>query len=580
MIILYLNFISFGNKNTYLNFDETTEIIQDNNIRSHGLVYDYYTQEWLTNGNFTGGTDPWYSTTEGDLNDVNATSSPGAANYEILGDNGSITLISDPPSSANWTILENPEHPAMPEWPWSSPSPSYGIDAAGCWANHSWREGPKQSPSVHWVRNVSMPVNMSDYIITSAKSSTIVNATVDSNIDVETDSPPQGVEFDYVKFYVKIGKISDLDRTDYFTIASYKTTTLGQDSPSILTLANTFLNEIAEETIIFYLTSVLSEDHQNFTIILGMDIFCEDSRSTDYDYWDMLRIKYFNLSVSYEKKINQFTSVSWNQIGNKIFGDDVDIENATLNFKYKIDQNWTESSPNSEIRIFITNRSYAETIKLSTANTSFQDAKLGGFDVTSLILKDENISVTIQVYLADTFGLDQLINVSIDNVSLKITYSITTVEIETDFELFLDNQDKTLSKSIVVFLGDNVNISFKYTNKSGEFIPNATVKLTGTNGPKSLTENDILEHYNITVDTKFFQIGDNFLTLYTEKNDYTKYYEDISIIINIICSEIETNLDEIYLNQENTTIIAFPYGELLNITAVYKEEITGGYKIQ
>jgi len=576
MIILYLNFITFGNiinENVYFKnyIDETNEFFQNDSIRSQ----DYYEEnfdniEWLKNNTFDPPVTEWYNTKEGDITDVNASLSPGVANFEVLGDNGSITIISDPPSSANWTIMENPEHPAMPEWPWTAPNPSYGIDAAGFWANHSWREGPKQSPSVHWVRNVSMPVNMSDYNITSIRSNTIVNATVDSNIDVETDSPPQGVEFDYVKFYLKIGKISDLNRTDYFTIASYKTTTLGQNSPPILTLANTFLNEIAQDIMLIYLTSVLSEDHQNFTIILGMDIFCEDSQSTDYDYWDMLRINYFNLSISYEKKINQFTSVSWCQDGDKISGTNVVIKNATLNFKYTIDQNWTDSSTNSEIRILINNLLHSETVKLSTANISFQEAN---FDVTSLIPINENINTTIQVYLADPFDLDRKINISIDDVYLKISYKIITIGEETDFVLFLNGENKTLGKFLKVPYEDPINITMKYINLSRDFIPGADVTLTGLDGVKDLDENGLHEHYNITLDTVTFSLGEHVFTLYAHKEGYNP--QEISLTIEII--ERTTFLDEIHLNQTETKIIAFPYGEPLNITVAYRDNATKSF---
>ena len=70
-----------------------------------------------------------------------------------------------------------------------------------------------------------------------------------------------------------------------------------------------------------------------------------------------------------------------------------------------------------------------ETIKLATANSSFQIAKEGGFDVTSLILKDVNISLSIQVFLADEFGLDQNITISIDDAYFIISY----IEIFPDF---------------------------------------------------------------------------------------------------------------------------------------------------
>ena len=55
------------------------------------------------------------------------------------------------------------------------------INSAGCYVYHLWDENVNQTrnrPSVHWKRVISMPVNMSDYIITSASLEVIFNASV------------------------------------------------------------------------------------------------------------------------------------------------------------------------------------------------------------------------------------------------------------------------------------------------------------------------------------------------------------------------------------------------------------------
>jgi len=96
-----------------------------------------------------------------------------------------------------------------------------------------------------------------------------------------------------------------------------------------------------------------------------------------------------------------------------------------------IDQTWPSVSLNSEIRILIINNQHSETIKLSSATTSFQEAKSDGFDVSSLILKGINISLSLQVFLADNFALNRIITISIDDVYLDISYII--VESGTDW---------------------------------------------------------------------------------------------------------------------------------------------------
>jgi hypothetical protein len=164
--------------------------------------------------------------------------------------------------------------------------------------------------------------------------------------------------------------------------------------------------------------------HSNFTITIGIDIYSEDNISgTDTDTYNSLRVTQCNFTFTYEKKIDKFSSVSWEQEGDIISGEDIQIKNAILSFKYKIDQDWpTQRSSFSELQVLINNNLNRETISLSDANSTLQDAKTGGFDVTSLILKDVNITVGIRIFIANTFSWKDNITISIDDVHLIITY--------------------------------------------------------------------------------------------------------------------------------------------------------------
>jgi hypothetical protein len=185
---------------------------------------------------------------------------------------------------------------------------------------------------------------------------------------------------------------------------------------------------IPGDTLIYYLTSVLGHDYKDFKISVGMRIWCEDNFGQDADNWTLLILKSVNLTFSYEKVIDQFICVSWNQIGNKIedlSNYPIEIVYANLNFKYKINNTWPNLlSPNSELRILVNNIKILETIKLIDTNIIglFQEAKIGGFDITSLISKEENVSIKIQLYIADEFIFDQIITISIDDVFLDISY--------------------------------------------------------------------------------------------------------------------------------------------------------------
>jgi len=391
-----------------------------------------YKREWLENRSFNLPIDPWFSSIKGDTTDVNTSESAGQADYEILGDIRYFSEISGTPTEQDWLNLTNPAFPSLPD--------NYGIDQYGCWANHTWidPDDPIQAPSIHWEQNISMPVDMSDYAITSASISAVYNASVTTSpggagvpndyygIDTPSDTVEQPGDYDTARFYVLI---SDFGNNEKYEIAWYQTIDLGQDDPEISNITDSLMNNVVEEALIFYLTSLFERDCFHFKITLGIRIKCIDNFNYDRDRWDSLRIKLCNLSFTYEKRINQFTSISWNQEGDDISGENIQITGGILKFKYKIDQAWpTILSPNSEIKVLLNNNTHTETIKLSTATANFSEAKQEGFNVSSLILKDVDILLQIQVYLADNFLFNRSITISIDDASLIISY----IEVRSD----------------------------------------------------------------------------------------------------------------------------------------------------
>ncbi|TKJ27996.1 MAG: hypothetical protein CEE42_00505 [Promethearchaeota archaeon Loki_b31] len=415
--MIFLSSLNIQNQNLKKNYGY--------NSLNLSTIYEYE-EQWLKNSNFSIPVDPWESQVQGDASDVNPISSFGQASYEIIGEQRSYSNISGTPLSSEWTKVHNPEFPLYPD--------TGTIEPYGCEVFHEYNEQADQFPSVHWDRNVTMPIDMSDYIITSASLSALVNATVTASpgasggggIEAPGDATGSGntqnYTWDYVRFYILL---SDLTKSKIYEVAYNQTVDLGKDSAGAYDyMTDTFMTTVSEEDLIFYLTSVLTSDNRNFTVTIGMRIWCEDNWLNDRDRWDSLLIKSCNLTFTYEKKIDRFTTASWNQIGNTLSGENIEITEGNLKFQYKIDQLWpVDSSPNSEIRFFINDNSLLETIKLSSADTIFQEAKTGGFDVTSLILKDVNISVSIQVFLADTFALNQNITISITDVYLEISYT-------------------------------------------------------------------------------------------------------------------------------------------------------------
>ncbi|MFX0187819.1 MAG: hypothetical protein ACFE8A_08790 [Candidatus Hodarchaeota archaeon] len=413
----------------------------------------YQNVVWLKNADFSSGIEHWFNTTELDPTDVRASNSSGQADILVLGEERNFTYVVNFSRPEEWNTENNPYRPSYPVWPHDG-SDQHEIREDGFWTRHSFQETPIQKPSVNWVHEVEMPVNMSDYIITSAEVSGTVNASVNRNIDAnhKSDTPEGvqitpdytwGVDYDHLQFYIRIAKPNyDPDTEPPREIAWNRTKILGlynlSEGLDYRVMENTFMNTVPESDIKSYLTSALSKDYKNFSIIVGVDIFCEDNfHPTDWDQWESIYINSFSLNFTYRKKIDQFTSVSWNQRGNMInhtsepYYSSTRIDNAQLNFKYKINQNWPSESYNSEIKFLINNISQVEYpyTKLRSYNYTeldgnFIEVKSGGYDVTDYIPIEKNITLTIQVLMLDEFNLDRLINISIDDIYFVISYTV------------------------------------------------------------------------------------------------------------------------------------------------------------
>jgi len=441
--------------------------------------------------------------------------------------------------------------------------------------SHDYDEDVNQTRnyhSVHWRKNVNLGVNMSDYIITSASLNVSFNATVNINVDTPNDNFP--VQFgigDFATFYVLI---SDVNFTNPYRVANNKTTNLGQDTPPILNITNKDIEPADEEDIITALTSSIEKDpdYSNFTITLGIDIYCEDNGppSNDHDTWEELIIRSCNLTFKIEREMEQFTTISWNQIGNSINGSNHQITEAKLNFQYKLDQSWPTSAPLSELRVIINDKTFDQgTIKLSSANTTFQDLKTGGIDVTGLIATDINISISIQLYLKDNFNLGNNLTISIDNIFLNISYIKTFPNYQTDIQLLLNNNDKTLDPYINIAEGNILNITVKYLS-SGFHIPNATIQLEGkASGP--IIENSTFQHYSITVNVSQLGLGTRLLTIVAQKDNY----ENINFQFLVEVIERETEL-QLFLNGVQrfaNSSTSIEINQDINISVYYRDDI-------
>ncbi len=392
-------------------------------------------QNWLNNSGFEDPIEPtWFSTRNGDLSDISASTGSGFANYEVLGGYGVYSNVTNTPLVSDWDEFNNTY--------FILPDGTHEINENGCEASHEFQENTDQSrnrPSVHWRRNITMPVDMSDYIITSASLTAIVNGSGDTNLETPTDDLSYdgagyfATYYDYARFYVKF---SNLDYINLYEVAYFQTVDLGIGDQDRQTtgvydyLYDTIMSTVDEPTLIFYLTKALEADSYNFGITLGIDIYCEDNyNQADRDTFYSLLIKSANLTFNYEKKIDQLSSISWNQNAPEINGSNVKVTESNLKFRYKVSELWSvDLSSNSEIRIFINNKQHSETIKLTTANESFNEAKIGGFNLIDITFPYEVLNLSLQLFLADEFGLSSTYIFSIDDVFLEISYTETIID--------------------------------------------------------------------------------------------------------------------------------------------------------
>jgi hypothetical protein len=584
IFVIVISFFLIPLSPNFLNYNYEQPAKQSEFI--HSSAETIYNQEWLDNNGFST-QDEWFYNqgAQGDNSTTDANISGGSANYVVVGEESSFSLTAGEANSSNWYgwgVYNNSDF-LLPD--------VSKINSTGLYVYHYLDEAEgggagqvHNFPSVHFRKNVSLPNDMSDYEITSASLDVIYNASVDYTVDTPLDInnpaeityPPGFAIGDSATFYVEI---SDLARTYSFRVAENKTKYLGQWNssaayPSILNITDSLLETVSEEDLITALNLALEKDssHTDFTITVGIDIYCEDNKASgggDQDKWDALIIKSYNLTLAYERKVDQFSSVSWNQIGNTISGSNILISEARLSYKCIIDNNWpTSLSPFSEIRIIINNNQHPETLKLSSINTTLQDAKQGGFDVTNLIVKDVNITASIQVFIANTFSLDNNITISIDDVYLNITYKETFDDYETESQLFLNTFNKTADLFIQIPLGNAVNITIKYLDNQTNHISGANVQLSGKVSGQ-LNESNPLEHYSRIINSTDLGIGIWSLTVTAQMSNYDTQ------IIKFFVEVVERSTDlQLYVNDVSKTTnntVNIKYNAIMNITIFYRD---------
>ena len=384
-------------------------------------------------------THPWYPSVDGDPSDVYPSVSPTQGNLTVIGDSGEKQVLLNTATQSSWEPFNKSDLVVVP-------NQGYGVDDEGVWCSHNWNENtdghqPQNTPEMYWRTNVSLPVDMSDYTITDVSFNAIINASVWPNVDTPDDvearfdyyeTIDQYRKYDFIQFYVEITTL-DIDVYNTYEIGFNQTRLLGNETLSLYDIEGQ-IGAYGDQAIKDALTNVLAADpgHNNFTVLTGIYIYCEDNvKAADRDTWEEIRFKSLNLTFSYEKKIDQFTAVSWNQDLDEISGSNVRITDGNLEFKYKLDQNWTESSRNSQIRVYVNDRKYDDEPPIILFDYVYSpEFEVAQYNIASKLLPYENFTLSIQVFLAEDFGLDHNITISLTDVYLYVFYTETFPDIE------------------------------------------------------------------------------------------------------------------------------------------------------
>ncbi len=430
-IILY-NCATLGTSGDVLDSEANLEAAQS---PRYFINQTSHIEQWIKDPTLVTGTlTNWTSAIQGDENDLEVVAADDQLYYRILGEEQHFSLVADPPDDTTWTQTLNPNFPFYPD--------AIYCDDGGLWIYHLWEEGADQSPSVHWDYNVTMPHDMSEYEITSANVSMMVNATVHApgtngvtgqpGLEVPGDNPPQAATYDYIRWYVLV---SDRDKAKNYEVAYYQTVDLGRDDVGTPKdyMEDTYIFQVPEESLKFYLGSVLNTDNQNFTISLGIRLWCEDNFPFDRDLFDQVYIRQFSLNFTYRKIIDRFTQGSWMYEGDELtaanfYEDNAEVEivldNATFFYDSMVNDTFAGYSPNSEFRVYFNDYPVLETKKLDDVTSILAPAKEEGYDVINLIEAEKGINISIVLYLADEFLLEKEVQFSIDNVRLYLGYTV------------------------------------------------------------------------------------------------------------------------------------------------------------
>ena len=120
----------------------------------------------------------------------------------------------------------------------------------------------------------------------------------------------------------------------------------------------------------------------------------------------------------------------------------------------------------------------------------------------------------------------------------SINFFIGVTEKETNLQLLLNSEEKTLDPVYNLTIGEILNITIKYTELSGVYIPNAVVQLIGEGILINLTKDDSLQQHSRELNTTNLKIGVNLFSIVAKATNYKIQTKSPIITINRISTLI------------------------------------------
>ncbi|MFX0033405.1 MAG: hypothetical protein ACFE9P_12135 [Candidatus Hermodarchaeota archaeon] len=132
----------------------------------------------------------------------------------------------------------------------------------------------------------------------------------------------------------------------------------------------------------------------------------------------------------------------------------------------------------------------------------------------------------------------------------SILLIIQIVQIKTDIQIFLNDYNKTLDPVFNLTIGQDLNLTIKYTDQTGAFIPNATITLIGEGKLWQLGKDSTFQQYYIILNTTELGTGGKLFSIIAQKSNFEAITKDLYITINRIAAQISTLSGETQIEAE------------------------------